>query len=170
MEESVDSFTCNNIITLKKASKTEGTKIRLMEENDIYESFNFELTTWEPEHLHWVAPSKIILFSNGDLSATAAHIANMRRLGGIFDTGGFYHAAFDLGLQETADSKPFMTLSYAIAGLPYKKSVQNVKKLWSLPGLPPYIEKANYASLIQRWTGGEIPPPPVIPLPPIEFP
>jgi hypothetical protein len=174
MKSDLKEYVCTNDLLLKKSSSRHETKLEMMSDNEagneVYECFNFELETWEPDHLHWVAPSNIILYSNGNLSASAAHLANMLRLGGIFDTGGLYHALFDLSLKESADSPPLITLSYAIASLPYKKSVDNVVRNWSLPGLPRYIEKANHASLARRWVGGEVPPPPTIPFPPIEFP
>lgn len=142
------------------------------EETEIIESFSFDLTTWEPDHLHWVAPSKIILYSNGDLVATASHIANMRRTGGIFDTGERYSAVFDLALLENeTDSKSIITLTYAIATLNYKDGEDNIVRKWNLPGLPPFIEKANFASLTQRWNHGIVPPATTIPIgPPITFP
>ncbi|WP_321946538.1 hypothetical protein [Paraburkholderia sp. J10-1] len=102
--------------------------------------FNFVFDSWEPNSLHWPAPSSLSIQWDGSWSFFAAHLANMRRTGGFFDTGttfnfGLTLSFYDVDVPLHASHAPIYTTNIGIASLDYKNSADNVVK----NGLDPRI-------------------------------
>lgn len=131
--------------------------------------------TWEPEHLHWVKPSSFLVYLNGDVEISAHHLANMRRTGGILDEGRPFVPVVHWELQD-ANHKSLLKLSFNMGALNYKQSADEIVKKWSLPGLRSYFQPllggngTLFSSLSRQWVPVSLQPPPVITLPPYQFP
>ncbi|MFN7780240.1 MAG: hypothetical protein ACK5RK_15500 [Betaproteobacteria bacterium] len=53
-----------------------------------FQRLTFTFSTYAPRSLHWDAPSNMNIHSDGTWFIYSKHMANMRRTGGFFDTGG----------------------------------------------------------------------------------
>ena len=97
--------------------------VKRSERTIIYE---IQFPTWIPNHRHWVAPSQLMIHDNGDYSLFAKHIANMRRTGGIFDTGprAEWYASAEF---YNKNGSLIHTKKYSLGKLLYKQEIDNAK-------------------------------------------
>lgn len=89
------------------------------------QKFDFKFDEWVPNHLHWHAPSNLIIYSDGSWFIYAKHIANMRRTGGaFFDTGDYWTWLVNVQFFN-AENSVVHANDYVLDGLNYKYEVDN---------------------------------------------
>lgn len=93
-----------------------------------FAQFTPQFATWEPNSLHWQAPSNLVVYSDGTWFLFAQHCANFRRLGGSFDTGATYTWFVDAIYydQPGGVGNIIHAINYGLVSLPYKSERDNV--------------------------------------------
>lgn len=111
---------------------------------------------WDPDHLHWDIPSSVIVYSDGSTYAFAHHLANMRRTGGIFDTGNYQTFLVNLTLFEkwipatkSCGGAALISKDFVLRGLDYKQEVWDVSANGQLA--PPDILAKGECLTTTRW-------------------
>jgi hypothetical protein len=89
-----------------------------------YKIFDVKFDTWEPNSLHWVSPSNMIIYDDGSWFIYVQHIANFRRTGGIFDTGDYWTWLINVQFINAQESVVHAN-DYIIRGLGYKGEQDN---------------------------------------------
>jgi hypothetical protein len=89
-----------------------------------YIVFEWDFASWEPDHVHWVAPSNFILYNDGGWFFYARHLAAMRRNNEFFDIGWAYNFDFDVTFKN-ASGTVIHANSYKFADLNYKSERDN---------------------------------------------
>ena len=112
----------------KQESIELGKSIKGIERFSAYEVFSFDFPNWEPDSLHWNPPSNWLINSDGTWFMYAKHLANMRRTGGLFDTGSYrtflVNITFYEGYNSTTnkcEGNVIHSRDYILAGLDYKQ-------------------------------------------------
>ena len=154
-----------NDVVVQDDSQDDQQQDDQQDDNEVYEAISAQFQTWEPEHLHCVAPSSFTVYSNGDVVATAQHLANMCRTGGILDEGHPWVPTVELTILDDKNT-PLVSQVFSMGRLNYKESTDNVVKKWSLPALAPYLEKGTWSDIKRNWVPNYEPLPPVIPITP----
>lgn len=94
---------------------------------------------WEPDHRHWNSPSSAIIYNDDSVYIFAHTLANMRRTGGIFDTGDYQIflvniTLFDGNLVNNAcQGAVVASQDFVLRGLNYKDQVWDVSSAGSFP-------------------------------------
>ena len=98
-----------------------------------YQMFDIQFDDWQPDHLHWNTPSNMAIQSDGSWFIYAKHLANMRRLGGIFDTGAVYATIVNvtfyngpLNAQKQCTGSVVHSRDYSLRSLDYKEEAWDV--------------------------------------------
>lgn len=116
-----------------------------------YKMWDVQFPTWEPNSLHWVAPSNIIIYSDGNWFLYAQSISNQRRTGGFLDTGDdrtWLVATEFLNAQGSV----VHAQEYVLRSLGYKHSEDNVKSSGNdsrLAAVVAQIVAANFTRTIR---------------------
>lgn len=90
-----------------------------------YKIYDIQFETWEPNSLHWVAPSNLIIYSDGTWFLYAQRISNQRRTGGSFDTGNYRTWLVSVEFLNNTGSIVHAG-EYILGGLNYKSSDDNI--------------------------------------------
>ena len=136
----------NEIVIEIDANRTKVTEAALKSE-----IFDVKFDTWEPNSLHWVAPSNMIIYSDGSWFIYAIHIANMRRTGGLFDVGQYRTWLVNVQYLNAQDSVVHAS-DYVLRGLDYKGEVDNATAQGvdrRLAEIEPQIIKARFTRIIR---------------------
>lgn len=80
----------------------------------------FQFETWQPDSLHWVAPSNLLIYTDGSWYFYASHIANMRRTLPILDGGARWTWKVHLDFKNSSESIIYST-DYVLRTLNYKE-------------------------------------------------
>ncbi|WP_034299015.1 hypothetical protein [Herbaspirillum sp. RV1423] len=131
-------------------------------------TWNF--STWEPDHLHWVAPSTMTLYSDGSIVGTVGHLAVMRRTGWPLDEGIAWWPCVQIDLLDDSDSM-LSQITVSFGKIPYKFSVDNVSHTWNAPGIPQHLARISKIKGRRVWEPDGNDSPVIIPItPPIPIP
>lgn len=84
-----------------------------------------DFPSWEPNSLHWVAPSNWLIRSDGSWYIYASHVANMRRMPGPFDTGWNYDFGFSVAYQDS-NGTVIHAADHHLVSLKYKEERNDV--------------------------------------------
>jgi hypothetical protein len=104
-----------------------------------YVVFEWKFDSWEPDHMHWVAPSNFIIYNDGTWFFFAQHLANMRRNNDWgFDTGWDWSFEFDTAYFDAPDGKGTVVHAntYKLAYLHYKDERDNYTQTGTDPRFP----------------------------------
>ncbi|WLR90949.1 hypothetical protein [Shinella zoogloeoides] len=104
--------------------------------------WHWEFDSWAPDHRHWVAPSSLTIYDDATVRMKAAHLASMWRWP-IVDDGPAFDYSFEVEL--FYQDVHFVTLSFHLIRLAYRKSVDNFDVTNSYPHLFKYLDKATKA-------------------------
>ena len=119
--------------------------------------FSFDFSNWNPNSLHWNPPSNLLINSDGSWYMYAKHIANMRRTGGIFDTGRRYtflaNVSYFSGWDTTNERCVGTVLhskDYVLISLDYKQERWDVSARGTDNRIPEIRSRVQCAS-VTRW-------------------
>lgn len=122
-----------------------------------YTVFEFVLADWNPQSLHWNVPSNLLIYNDGTWFLYARHLANMRRTGGIWDTGRHYtflaNVVYFSGWDPNAKKCVGVVLhsrDYILRGLDYKQEDWDVSATNVDGQLPAILPQVRCAS-VTRW-------------------
>lgn len=123
-----------------------------------YQVFNFVFSDWNPDSLHWNQPSNLTFQSDGSWYIYAKHIANMRRLGGVIDSGARYTALanvtfFDgpLNAQKQCTGSVVHSQDYTLGTLNYKQETWDASNRDTDSTLASVIARVKCASATRWW-------------------
>ena len=116
----IESEIDNEALTIEKSAASL--------ENFKYALFTAQLKSWEPNSLHWAAPSNFIMYSDGTWFLYAQHCANFRRLGGLVDSGASYSWYLNMTYfnQSGGVGDIVHARDYLLTTLSYKQEKDNV--------------------------------------------
>ncbi|CAK7083482.1 MAG: hypothetical protein CITR_04085 [Citrobacter freundii] len=114
-----------------------------------FQIFNLQFKSWEPDHLHWVAPSNIIIYDNGDWFIFISHLANMRRTGGPLDTGNYQSWCVNVSYLDKNKSV-LHSKDYPVCGLQYKQYKDNLGVSGNDPSVPGILSNLNSGLFTRR--------------------
>ncbi|WP_146043344.1 hypothetical protein [Pectobacterium odoriferum] len=113
------------------------------------EIFNVKFESWEPDHLHWVSPSNMIIYDNGDWFVFVSHLANMRRTGGWLDTGNYQSWTINVAYIDEKDSV-IHSHDHFVCGLDYKQSRDNFGISGNDPSVPKILGSLTQGRFTRR--------------------
>jgi hypothetical protein len=161
-EKTADEIAAEQIAAYKPATdktfSSQAVKTNSGIQIQSWNAFTFAFATWEPDHLHWNEPSNFIIRSDGTWYLYAAHLANMRRTGGIFDTGNRMSALINVTYYDgwdAASSKCTGTVihssDYSLRSLDYKDEVFNADASGTDTTFAGVVGSARCASVTRWW-------------------
>lgn len=145
---SIITLTHANLASESIGLDKQNDKVRLPGANR-YQIFNLQFESWEPDHLHWVAPSNIIIYDNGDWFIFVSHLANMRRTGGVLDTGNYQSWCINVAYLDKNKSV-LHSKDYPVCGLDYKQSRDNLGVSGNDPGVPSILTNLQSGLFTRR--------------------
>lgn len=128
-----------------------------------------ELATWIPDHLHWVGPSSIYYWGNGDFVFFAKTLSNQRRTS-IIEAGRTFYANVEYKFYFGSEPKPRYVYQKCVVKLPWKEKVEDYRFNWREPNLIEYFKQASRVDFVRHWYPDSTESSTPIPLPPIPLP
>lgn len=130
----------------KRASKDKGISVSKAT-TEASTVFAWEFETWQPENLHWDAPSSLNISDNGDWYAFASRLENQRRSGGFFDTGhNFdYNITVTFYPEVNCGGASLYGFTIHLDALDYKDVHTNVSRRGNDPNIQAIVDRANCA-------------------------
>lgn len=111
--------------------------------------FDVKFDDWQPDSLHWNAPSNMEIYSNGTWFIYAAHVANMRRASSLFDQGWYYNFGVTVTFYSRSNSVLHLT-ECPLIGLNYKEEKWNVSASGHDPRIAEILPDCTHANF-SRW-------------------
>lgn len=122
-----------------------------------YQMFTVSFENWEPDSLHWNVPSNININSDGSWFLYAKRLANMRRTGGIIDSGHTVSFRVDVAYWdgvagEKCAGSVIHANKYYLKSLRYKQEAWEVVARGTDPAIPGLESRIRCATFSQ-WIG-----------------
>lgn len=115
-DQAFNVYSHSQIGSIEKGSQHKGLLVNR------WQIFSWTFTWPGQDSLHWDQPSNLVVYSDGSWYIYAKHLANMRRTGGILDTGD-YRTFLAAVTYMDKDKKVIGATDYLLAGLDYKQEV-----------------------------------------------
>lgn len=113
------------------------------------EILHVDLPNWEDDHLHWQAPSTLLVFDTGRFEVYAAHLANMKRVGELQDVGTPY--SFELILEVRNGEGQLVWADYLTLNQLYYKSERNsVRANLDFPDAVELLKRPGHKLIYQQ--------------------
>lgn len=160
------------VVPLDLSEVWKNTKLPDIRPGDFYKPqvLEYSWESWEPDSIHWISPMELRINASGHFSFTAAALKNMRRTGGIFDTGERFYFMVSAAFFDHKDGTELITSERVVATIDYRHEISNVHYEWQDYNVARAWDNSHYVRPILKYQHGLAPPAPTIPLPPVEFP